>query len=460
MILFVAITNKICGLRMFLKKVHWLIFPTLFSCGNIITSTVDQKQSTATYCANSYVTNIFRQQCITQFTRTSQQGCTSQRLLRIPDKLWQHIFAWLGHNMRKWHEARSISFPSAITCITKLTDQTCAVACDDHIDRMKDYDIHICDIKQGDILTTLKVYPGEHTGAIQSLAYLQAHHMLASGSNDHTIKLWNISTGKCLRTLTGHWHYVYPLVALPDGNLASASGDGTIKIWDPLTGDCLHTMQVQVSNISLNYLAALPNNRLAAIVDHERIEIWDWSIQTRMSSFHGSQKNYPASSFHHRLKRRTHRTDKTQRSNVYALSVLPNENLAVGLGDGTINIVDADTGECLKKLHGHLTAPTSRISSLAVLTDGSLVSGADDHSIRIWNPLSGECLHKSKKWAQEITSLAVMADDTLITISKNDTLKVLQAQPDFGVNLEEEASPEEWLLVSSSASSNSSTCSS
>ena len=56
---------------------------------------------------------------------------------------------------------------------------------------------------------------------------------LASGSLDHTIKLWDSASGRLLRTLTGHTHWVNSVAFSPDGRtLASGSGDKTIKLWN------------------------------------------------------------------------------------------------------------------------------------------------------------------------------------------------------------------------------------
>lgn len=55
---------------------------------------------------------------------------------------------------------------------------------------------------------------------------------IASGSWDNTIKIANIHTGQCLRTLTGHTGVIYALELLENDQLASGSFDGSIKIWD------------------------------------------------------------------------------------------------------------------------------------------------------------------------------------------------------------------------------------
>ncbi|MCD8542598.1 MAG: protein kinase, partial [Gammaproteobacteria bacterium] len=54
----------------------------------------------------------------------------------------------------------------------------------------------------------------------------------ASGSLDHTIKLWDVAGGSCVATLSGHQYAVNALTFLPDGRLASGSVDNTIKLWD------------------------------------------------------------------------------------------------------------------------------------------------------------------------------------------------------------------------------------
>lgn len=56
--------------------------------------------------------------------------------------------------------------------------------------------------------------------------------MLASGSYDQTIKIWNPYDGVLMKSLSGHAKYVQTLAVLNDGRLSSGSGDETIKIWN------------------------------------------------------------------------------------------------------------------------------------------------------------------------------------------------------------------------------------
>ncbi|MDT5122019.1 MAG: hypothetical protein QOC96_1501 [Acidobacteriota bacterium] len=83
-----------------------------------------------------------------------------------------------------------------------------------------------------------------HSGRVTSVAFSPDGKTLASGSTDNTIKLWNIESGKELRTLVGHSNWVGPVAFSRDGKtLASASWDNTIKLWDVESGKMLKSME-------------------------------------------------------------------------------------------------------------------------------------------------------------------------------------------------------------------------
>ena len=80
-------------------------------------------------------------------------------------------------------------------------------------------------------LSLLRTLTG-HTSFVVSVTFSPDGQTLASGSSDHTIKLWNLATSKVLRTFTGHTEPVISVAFSPDGQfLASGSRDKTIKIW-------------------------------------------------------------------------------------------------------------------------------------------------------------------------------------------------------------------------------------
>ncbi len=73
----------------------------------------------------------------------------------------------------------------------------------------------------------------ERNGRPITLAFSPDGTLLACGSDDCTIKLWNSVTGELISIFTGHLCSVKSLTFSPDGNtLASGSDDGTVRFWD------------------------------------------------------------------------------------------------------------------------------------------------------------------------------------------------------------------------------------
>ena len=69
-----------------------------------------------------------------------------------------------------------------------------------------------------------------HTSLVSSVAFNPNGTILASGSYDSTIKLWNVKSKKEIATLQGHTS-VYSVAFNPSGTIL-ASGSGTIKLWN------------------------------------------------------------------------------------------------------------------------------------------------------------------------------------------------------------------------------------
>jgi WD40 repeat protein len=83
-----------------------------------------------------------------------------------------------------------------------------------------------------------------HTGWIWSVAWSPDGTILASASFDRTVRLWDVTSDQVLQTLHGHTDWVRSVTFSPDGQtLASGSTDETIKVWDVNTGKCLRTLR-------------------------------------------------------------------------------------------------------------------------------------------------------------------------------------------------------------------------
>ena len=65
---------------------------------------------------------------------------------------------------------------------------------------------------------------------------------VVSGSLDTSIRVWDVETGNCIHTLTGH-QSLTSCMELKDNILVSGNADSTVKIWDIKTGQCLQTLQ-------------------------------------------------------------------------------------------------------------------------------------------------------------------------------------------------------------------------
>ena len=65
-----------------------------------------------------------------------------------------------------------------------------------------------------------------------------------SATLDMSLKLWDVSTGQCLRTFEGHSDFVLSVCLSADGKYAlSGSSDKTLKLWEVSTGQCLRTFE-------------------------------------------------------------------------------------------------------------------------------------------------------------------------------------------------------------------------
>lgn len=87
------------------------------------------------------------------------------------------------------------------------------------------------------------------TYTVYSVVLNASQNLACSGSMDSTVRVWNILTGQCQHTLTGHTSLV-GLLGLSPSYLVSASADKTLRIWDPDTGELRSTLAHHVSTIT------------------------------------------------------------------------------------------------------------------------------------------------------------------------------------------------------------------
>lgn len=104
----------------------------------------------------------------------------------------------------------------------------------------EDQTIKLWDVATGQCCRTLL----GHTGVVQSIALSPDGLFLVSATLNQSIRLWEVQTGQCVKTWQGYSKVVFCVVFHPNGRmLASSHGDKTVRLWDVESGDCLNCLQ-------------------------------------------------------------------------------------------------------------------------------------------------------------------------------------------------------------------------
>ncbi|NCR78281.1 MAG: protein kinase [Microcystis aeruginosa K13-06] len=238
-----------------------------------------------------------------------------------------------------------------------------------------------------------------HSDWVKSVAYSPDGRYLASGSDDKTIKIWEVATGKELRTLTGHSSGVLSVVYSPDGRyLASGSADKTIKIWEVAKGKELRTLTGHSDRV--RSVVYSPYGRYLASGSWDKtIKVWEVVTGTELRTLAGYS------------------------GWVWSVVYSPyGRYLASGSWDNTIKIWEVATGTELRTLTGH----SGSIWSVAYSPDGRyLASGGDDDTIKIWEVATGKQLRTLTGHSDWVKSVAYSPDGRYLASGSGDkTIKI------------------------------------
>ncbi len=114
-----------------------------------------------------------------------------------------------------------------------------------------------------------------HTEGVYSLAFSSDGKMLASGSSDYTIMLWDVSTGKSTLTLKNQPGTPYALSFNADGSLlVSGSATGAVTVWNTSSSDTVVTFKGHTSAVrSVKF--STDGKHVISAADDGTIRIWD-----------------------------------------------------------------------------------------------------------------------------------------------------------------------------------------
>jgi GTPase SAR1 family protein/DNA-directed RNA polymerase subunit RPC12/RpoP len=258
-----------------------------------------------------------------------------------------------------------------------------------------DKTIRIWDVETGRGRAVLK----GHADDVNSVAVTPDGKRILSGSNDHSARVWDFSSGEELAILEGHTDDLWSVVPLQDNARGLSGGlDGTLRLWDLDSRSCLKTIESGIGVHDRVWSIAVDVKGSEALSGHTDGQIRRWDLESGecQATLKGHSKPV--------------RSLQIARDGWHAVS---------GSEDGTVKIWNLEGGICVGTLEGH----QNRVNSVAISPDGSLIAstGFIDHTVRLWDWKSGTCLQiiEDKGTFFVPTSVAFSSDGSRLAVASS-----------------------------------------
>ena len=253
----------------------------------------------------------------------------------------------------------------------------------------QDSTIKLWDVKKKQNITTLE----GHTDIVSTVAFSPDGTLLASGSQD--IKLWDIVTRRNVATLSSWPPWASSIAFSPDGTLL-ASGGIDVKLWDIVTRRNVATLSGHTGG-AYSVAYSPDGTTLASGAQDSTIKLWDVATRTNIATlsdmfwvnsvaFSPDGTLLASGSKDVKLwdvSTRTNTATLEHSRSVLSVAFSPDGTLlASGSIDGTVKLWDIEKKENITTLEGH----TSFVNSVAFSPDGTtLVSGSNDGTVLLWD---------------------------------------------------------------------------
>ncbi len=280
-----------------------------------------------------------------------------------------------------------------------------------------------------------------------SVAYSPDGRLLAAGSGDKTVRLFDARSGVLLRTLQGHTANVLSVAFSPDSKtLASCGDDNALRLWESVTG-----RQIGPAMTGRYAVAFSPDGRTIAASnadsDHT-VRIWDVSTHRqicdplrhegdvfalayapdgRSLATGGAEMDGAKGGLQHDLRiwdlqNRTSRRIFGHRDRIFGIAYARDgKRIATAGEDHTAQIWDVAAGKSVLTLYGH----TNAVASVAFSPDGKTVAtGGWDNTSRIWDAATGKLLHAFRGQPDKVTSVAFSPDGKQIATASRPEVRI------------------------------------